>query len=413
MTRKENVGMKNRWTAVLCGLTVFGTALWLSSCSKAPSGGEEGGPEVTPVPEVTVTKVQRGDVSRMLTLPGVVAALPNQDVKVGALIAGRVTQVSVAEGDRVTAGQVIAKLDEAPLQNDVQKAEAAAAQARATLENAKLALTRNEDLLSRGIAARKDVEDARTASQVADAAVKQADTEVAAARLQVTRAEVKSPLSGVVVKRFVSGGEQVDGTPDHPLVEVANLDEVELNASAPPEQAGLLRAGESISFHSAAFPGRTFSGRLVVIAAQVDPATNSVPIRIRIGNAEGLLRLGMFLSAEIPVETHTKTLLVPPQAIYLDEDNKTQVYRVVGDKATSVPVKVGIETPDKTELLSGVTEGDTVILTGGSGIDKESKVSVQEPGKAEAPDAKGEAKGDAKSAAQGEAKDAGKDEDKK
>jgi multidrug efflux pump subunit AcrA (membrane-fusion protein) len=85
----------------------------------------------------------------------------------------------------------------------------------------------------------------------------------------------------------------------------------------------------------------------------------------------------MFLAAQVPVETHSKALFVPPQAIYRDEQGEPRVFVVTSDTAAAITVKLGIETPDRTELLSGVKEGDKVILTGGYGLSDKAKVSVQ------------------------------------
>ena len=95
-------------------------------------------------------------------------------------------------------------------------------------------------------------------------------------------------------------------------------------------------------------------------------------------NSRRLLRLGLFLSAQLPLETHAKALVVPAQAVYRDEQGTPEVYRVQGDDASAVPVKLGIETKSQVELLSGVQAGDTVILTGGYGLKDHAKVKVRE-----------------------------------
>jgi len=89
------------------------------------------------------------------------------------------------------------------------------------------------------------------------------------------------------------------------------------------------------------------------------------------------LRLGMFLSVQIPLETHARALVVPPQAIYRDPEGQPRVYRVQGDTAEAVPVKLGLESQDSVELLSGVADGQTVILTGGYGLPDRAKVKVK------------------------------------
>jgi multidrug efflux pump subunit AcrA (membrane-fusion protein) len=86
----------------------------------------------------------------------------------------------------------------------------------------------------------------------------------------------------------------------------------------------------------------------------------------------------MFLSAQIPIETHAKALTVPAGSIYKDQDGKSRVFKVDGENATAVEVQTGIETPDVVEILGGVKEGDTIVLTGGYGLEDKVKVKVQE-----------------------------------
>ncbi len=333
-------------------------------------------PETT-VAQVTVTPVTVASVSRLLQLTGSVAAVPNRDVKLSALVAGRIENLNVAEGDKVTAGQLIAKIDDHSYRDQVAQAQAGVAHTQADVENAKLNLARNEDLVQRGISARKDLEDARTESSVNEAALKQAQATLSTAQLQLSRTEIRSPISGTVVKRFVSGGEQVDGTGAAPLVEIAALTEVELNANVPAADLNRMPVGEAIQLTSTTLPGKTFNGHVIAVSPAVDPATNSGLVRIRIPNATSDLRLGMFLGAQVPVETHPKALTVPAQAIYRDQEGNPRVFVVAGDTATSTAVTLGFETPDKVELLSGVKVGDTVILTGGYGLGDKSKISVQ------------------------------------
>ena len=84
-----------------------------------------------------------------------------------------------------------------------------------------------------------------------------------------------------------------------------------------------------------------------------------------------------FLSTQAPVETHAGALVAPPQAVYRDEEGQPHVYRVEGENATAVLVQVGIESPDRVELLSGVQVGETVILSGGYGLGEKAKVKVK------------------------------------
>jgi len=354
--------------------------VFLLACSKKPGtteGEEASGNAADLVAEVTVTRVERADISSTLSVSGTIAGLPNQDVRVSSLVPGRVARMTVAEGDHVRWGQVLANIDDRPFQDQAQQAEAAVAQAKANLENARLNRDRNENLFQRGIAARKDLEDARTQVSVDEAALRQAEAALALARLQLARTEVCSPLDGTVVKRLVSVGEQVDGTAAQPLFEVANVAEVELFGNVPALYLNRIRVGQMLHISTDAFPGKKFAGRVVAISPAVDPSTNVGLVRIRIGNGAGLLRLGMFLTAQLPLQTHAKALVVPPQAVYRDQEGKPHVYRVQGENAEAVAVKLGLETQERVELLAGTQEGETIILTGGYGLPERAKIKVK------------------------------------
>jgi len=365
----------------LAGMIVLaGWCAVFPACSNKarPESAEDSGNAAAAVTEVTVTRVERADIATTLSVSGTVAALPNQDVRVSSLVPGRVARMMVAEGDHVRAGQDLAKIDDRPYQDQARQVEAAVEQARANLENARLNRDRNENLVQRGIAARKDLEDARTQLRVDEAGLRQAEAALALARLQLTRTEVGSPLDGMVVKRLVSVGEQVDGTAAQPLFEVANVAEVELFGNVPAVYLQKIHVGQTVRIATDALPGKEFSARVVAISPAVDPTTNVGLVRIRIANGAGLLRLGMYLTAPLPLETHSMALVVPPQAVYRDQEGRSLVYRVQGQSAEAVPVKVGIETRERTELLGGVQAGDTVILTNGYGLGEHARIRVKQ-----------------------------------
>lgn len=359
-----------------CGIFVaLVGAASMGGCSSKPAADSAKDP--SPVAEVTVTQVKSGDIAEILNITGTIAALPNMDVKIPSQVAGRVVDMKVAEGDRVGAGQLLAKIDERSYRDQLAQGAATEAQTKATLENAKLNLARNEDLFKRGIAARKEVEDARTQERVAEAALAQAQATVSAARLQVSRTNIVSPIAGLVVKRFVNIGEQVDGTAAQPVVEVANYQQVELLGNLPAQFMGKVHTGQTLTVSSEAFPEKTFTGKVVAISPAVDPATNAGLVRIRFNNPGGLLRLGMVLTAQAPLDKHSGALIVPPPSIYRDEQGTAHVYRVTGDNANSADVTIGIQNADAVELLAGVQVGDTVIVTGGYGLPDKAKVKVK------------------------------------
>ena len=372
--RRAKCGAECLVHRVWCSCLVLALAFVLPACGKkAGSEDEVKTPEV-PTISADVGKVTRQAITHELIVRGTVAAAPNQDVKISALVAGRVVSVPVAEGDTVRQGQVVAELDRRPFEDQRRQAVAALDQAKAALDNAKANMDRTDRLFKQGIAAGKEVEDARSQLAAAQAGVEQASAGLDIANRNLERASVTSPISGQVVKRLIAGGEQVDGTAAQPIVEVANLDLVELAANIPAEYLGAVRTGQPVTITAETFPGRTFEGQLIAIAPAVDPASNSTVARIRIRNSERLLKVGLFAQARIPAEQHRDALVVPASAVTRDTEGPA-VYVLTGDTAQRTAVKLGIETPEAVEIVSGVTEGQSVLTSNIHGIGDKVKVA--------------------------------------
>lgn len=368
------IEMKRRKLHFLGVALATAMLLLAAGCGGSAAGGSGGDSMVA---EVTVVKVTRGDIQQDITLSGNIIALPNEDVKVSALVPGRITALNVAEGDRVTKGEVIATLDDSTYQQQFAQAQAALLQSQANLKNAQQNLTRNQTLFSRGIAARMDLENAQTQLTVAQATEQRDLASEQLAKLQLERTKILSPLTGVVAKRFASVGEQVDGTAAQPIAEVADIAELDLAGNLPADYLGRIRVGETFPVTSDAQPGKTFTGRVVAIAPAVDPSTNVGAVRIRIANPGGVLKLGMYLNAQVQVETHKNALIIPAEAVYRDESGKPIVYEVSGGVAKVMGITPGIESKGKAEILDGVKDGDTIILSGGYGLDDGTKVKIK------------------------------------
>jgi cobalt-zinc-cadmium efflux system membrane fusion protein len=350
-------------------------SLVIQGCGK--SGDADPTKESGPVPDVTVAKVERVALAEHLIVNGNLAAPPNRDAKVAALVPGRIGRMLVVEGDRVQAGQPLAEIEGTLLLEQERQAAAAVDQAKANVENSRLAAEREESLLGRGISSRKEVEDARTQLKVNTAALAQSEAGLATAKAQFARRTVRAPFEGTIVKRFAAAGEQVDGTAAQPVVEVARIETLELMGTVPAARLSEIGIGEAFSFETSAAPDAKFRAIVVSILPAVDPATNNGTVRIRIENSKRQLKLGQYLSIDLPLKQEKLRLVVPRQAVYPDESGEPHVYEVNGDEAASAAVKLGLQAGDQVEILEGVNEGDLVIVTGGYGLPEKSKVHVK------------------------------------
>lgn len=353
--------------AVLLGLAS-------GACGGKPAADEEIASADVPTISAQVGAVTRRDLVEPLIVRGTVVAMPNQDVKIAALVAGRVDSLSVAEGDWVKDGQTLAEIDPRPFADQKRQAAAGVSQAKAALENARLNFERTERLFQRGIAAGKEVEDARAQRAAAEAGLEQATASLDTADRQLSRTHVTSPIAGQVVKRLVNVGEQVDGTAAQPIVEVANLDHVEVAAGIPAEHLGRVKVGQTAIVSSDAYPDRGFNGLIIAIAPAVDAATNTAFARIRLANTDRLLKIGMFAQVHVGLSEKKGVLTVPPTAVARGEAGAA-VYVVAGEVATRTMVTLGLETTDAVEILDGVQEGQKVLTSAIHGLGERARLA--------------------------------------
>jgi multidrug efflux pump subunit AcrA (membrane-fusion protein) len=405
-------------------------------------GRNQEGPEESVVAEVEVAYTARREMREYVESGGTLNAMPGREASFSAAVGGRVTRVLVQAGERVRAGQTLAELDRSVLAAQVRQAEAALQQARATaaqalaasgaqsqtiasdqIRQAEVALTqaranqtqaqsnlaRVQRLFERGIAARKEVEEAQTQVTVANAATLQAQSALAAARVNATRgvgeartqasvsaggvnaaaaalalaqaelgrAAIRSPINGTVTRRAINDGETVD--PATPVFEVIDDSSLDLVANLPAEYLDRVRTGNLAVVKVEPFPEREFDGGVVNVAPSVDPQTNTVAVRVRLPNPSGELKAGLYANARLAVEIHTGALVVPESALVVAGDETFVFVTSDGEKVSRRKVSVGIRDEGLAEITDGLKESERVVTTGAFGLGDGARVKIAEP----------------------------------
>jgi membrane fusion protein (multidrug efflux system) len=349
---------RNQWKLSWLLLVAFLLAV-MPACKKQADPNEE---EAAPNVEVEIATVEQSPIRQIVLATGTLNALPNRDVQVSALVAGRVINLSVIEGDKVSKGQELAQLDSSTYQDQLKRAEA-------TLENAKQNENRLSKLFERGIAAGKEKEDAHKEFLIAQ-------SEYDTAKIQVARTRITSPISGVVVKRFLNVGEQVDGTASQPIFEVGNFDPIELTATIQASLVQYVHEGEDAELKVDAFGNTVFPAKVVALLPKIDANTNTVTARIQTPNADHRLRGGMFATASIVAAVHPNALNIPASALVV-ANNEPKVFVVQADSTVQErSVKPGWRDGDQVEILEGVKSGERVVTTGSYGLGDKMKVTI-------------------------------------
>jgi membrane fusion protein (multidrug efflux system) len=328
-------------TAVLLG--ALGGGWWAyGHYGPAPEAASErrGERAITVVAEPVATRVLRERVEAVGTTRA------RQAIEIVPLDDGRLEELLFEPGDRVAAGQVLARLDA-----DIQRADLA--EAVASLEEKDLALERARTL--------------RNTAAVAQATIDQLIAERAAEQARVDRAErrladreIKAPFAGVVGLRGVDVGSRVsDATV---LTTLDDLAEMEIGFQLPERLFARIRPGQPVTARAAAFPGREFTGTIRTIDSRIDRTARSFEVRAALPNPDLVLPAGMFVHLEVVLEE--RNALVVPEGAVVVEGETVYVFVVEDARARRRDVTLGQREPGFVEVTAGLEGGDMVVVEG-------------------------------------------------
>ncbi|MFN2449492.1 MAG: efflux RND transporter periplasmic adaptor subunit [Candidatus Baltobacteraceae bacterium] len=397
------------------------SAAALASAMLAGCGGQkqQRGPMAL---DVDVAQAQRHDIATFLTLDGQIS--PLQESTLSFQQSGPVSQIDVNQGDRVSSGEMLARIDASTLQAQLAQVQAQIAQsasqaqssalnvpitqantsqavqsAKAALDNAKLTYDQDTQLFRQGYVSQSQLEQARSAyvaaqsqygtalsnrgttgvqnaqAQAAQGAVKAAQAQADILRTEIGQTALYAPFDGVVTARLMDPGAMA--SPGTPVLRVSQIDTVWLNVNVPDEDLSYVHAGTPVTFSTSQLGGRTFTGRVSTVNAVPTQGTLSYQARIRQPNPGDVLRGGMLVNVTIEKIRH-KGVIVVPRAAVAQTDQGANVFIVTGkNKAQEVPVQVGVQTDTLSEVHSPrVTAGTLVITTRPDALQNGSTVAI-------------------------------------
>jgi RND family efflux transporter MFP subunit len=362
----------NPWFAFVAVAIILSASLFVAACGSS-STTAEAAPESTAaeatIVDVPVVKAAVGNIESTLEISGTLA--PRSRVAVKSKLPGTIERMLVDIGDAVAMGQTIATIDRREIDAQQDAAVAAVAVAKASLEtaeanlaNAVLEHDRAKNLFDKGALPRQRLDGAETAHRaavaqrdLATANLAQSNAALRRTREVQSNATVTSPVNGFVVERNYDSGS----TPgDKPIVVVADLREMKLEAGVSELEAGRLRVGMKAAVAVQAKPGQTFAGQLAAIAPEVDERNRHFKIDVRVPNDGRALLSGMYATARIAEAAATNVVLVPRDAV-ATRDGKRIVQKVQGDAVSVVEVVEGLADGTRVQIVKGLAAGDTVL----------------------------------------------------
>ncbi|MFL6192538.1 MAG: efflux RND transporter periplasmic adaptor subunit [Thermoanaerobaculia bacterium] len=333
------------------------TLLALPACRQASPEAVD----TTEAVPVTVAIARSGPIRPVVAATGQVLPAPGAELLVVPPQEARIAALLKAVGDRVRRGEVLVRFEIPSLDADAAARRSDLRRAQAQLENARQAAARLSGLFERGIASRKEVEDARRDLAQAEATVAEARSATAAAGRLAGREVVRAPFDGVVVSRSRQAGDIVDPSAPEPLLRVIDPARLEVEAAVPAADLGRIAVGDEARVRGASFHDER--ARVIARPPAVDPATGTARTRLAF-DAPTRLPTGLAVHIEILGEEHPAAVLVPAEAL-VQEGPRTFVFTVDGrKKAHRREVEAGLAAAGKAEILSGVQAGETVVVRG-------------------------------------------------
>jgi multidrug resistance efflux pump len=394
---------RRRAAAAILGCGLMALAAWLPACSREdkPAAQPEQPPPAAevqrsqPAVRVTAARVVLRDVQRAVEFVGILK--PEDELTISNESPGTVERILVDLGDRVTAGQLLLKLDPREAQFALDQAqanlsasrralgrakanlaasEANVVRARAVLENAKTNRRRFEALFAEGAVSANQRDAAVTDADVAqaslrsveaqlesdreaiagaEAAIAQAEAAVATAGKRLEDTDIRAPAAGEVQKRLVSAGESAKERT--PLLVLVRTQTLKLAGEIPERFATAVRTGQPVRIKTDANPGDEFNGEVVRVAPAIAAETRSFAIEAAVPNPVGALKAGAFAKAEILVRKDTGVPFIPEDAV-VSLAGITKVFVLAGGKVTERIVRLGSRQDGMVEVLEGVRPGE-------------------------------------------------------
>ena len=357
--RKTFVGVL---TLVLL-LLVAGGVLWHVGQGRAAA---EVTPPASAVPAVAVVQVGREDLYKELSIPA--EFRPYQEVDLHAKVSGYLTNITVDIGDRVKAGQLLASLEMPELHDELNSALAAQHRAEADYQNAHLVYTRltTVNQSHANLVAQQDLDaaEAHDAAAAAAIAVAKADAEKYETLLKYTR--IAAPFDGVITKRYVDNGALIQSgtasqTQSLPVVRLSDNYRLRLDFPVSVDYVKDIQPGTAVTIRVESLGQKMIEGKVTRLTDRVDDATRTMIVETEIANPDLELVPGMYAYVNLKVEQHPQALAIPVEAVTAGKGYSALVVTSTGELELR-PLKLGLETPGKYEVLDGLKEGDLVML---------------------------------------------------
>ena len=344
----------------------------VAACNRSEAGEQAQARAEETERSLPTTAVELHAMPRELVLTGSLFADRQSDLAANAN--GKVLATFVERGQKVAAGDVIARLDARLAQFSAKAAAAQSKVAKAQLDLASLECERADRLLASGTISRTEYDSTKSQCASSQSSVAAAASQAALASVQAGDSVVKAPFAGIVGERFIDVGEYVQ--PSTRVISLFSVDPIRVSIAVPEAEVAQIAVGQTVKFMVSGLGERVFEAEVKYLSPALREATRDLVVEAIAANADGTLRPGMFATVHIAT-ADVRVLAVPDSAI-VREESRSMVWIVREGRAVAQYVRTGSARDEKTSILAGLAEGDTVVLDPPVDLADGTKVAVSD-----------------------------------
>jgi len=325
---------------------------------------------------VKVFPVRREKITEKMTYTSTLKAWA--EINITPEVGGKIARIHVQEGDRVAKGQLLAELETESIRLQLKQAEAGVAVAEASYADALRNKERMDRLIKENAVSEMQREKIQLAFDAAAAQLEQARAGLNLARYALDVSLMRAPFAGVIASKNSEVGNVINpmmggfGGGAGGVLTLVDFSRIKIAVAVSPEDIGRIRKGQDASLRVSSFPGREFRGKVTVVNLTADPQSKKFGVEAVFDNPDSSLRPGMFGDLVFEVESHAGALVIPQAAVL----ENSYVFVETGGKAVKKGVALGIQNTTMVEVLSGLAEGDRVVVEGNYGLEEGAAVEV-------------------------------------
>ncbi|MCX5847103.1 MAG: efflux RND transporter periplasmic adaptor subunit [Deltaproteobacteria bacterium] len=298
---------------------------------------------------------------------------PNEEVIVSSEVDGIVKNLRVNEGSSVSKGMVLVEINETDYRLEVNRADAALRQAKASLANAKLEYERKASLYKEELVTKQQFDDISARLALADGELDRAKASLSLAKEKLSKTKIYSPLEGIVREKRLTKGDYVRNGSQ--LLWIVQTDPLKLSFTVPEKDMGKLKIGQDVLFKVDTYPDTEFKGRLGTIYPSLEEKTRTLQVEALVPNHDNRLKPGLF--AKVTLYTgQARDIVVVPITAVLYEDSRVKVFIAEGERAKERPVKIGTKYGEYLEIVEGIQKGEMVVVAGQNNLAEGVKMNV-------------------------------------